>query len=645
LGQTARKRAATLCQVKVFPFSVSDLSVVPDTPVIYWWDEKIRAQYRSAERVGTIAPIRYGLSTQNNARWLRSVWEITFSRVMLRAFSESRAWDGSDWVPYVKGAAGASWLDSISDVLLWRLAGAELWAYPENRWGRGTDFYFQPGVAFVNIGASFSARAYRVQSIFGHVAGSIFGMGIPDAVCLLNSSVSRKIMESLNPTLHFLTTDVERLPYLPISAARDIFAQVESAFTIHESHREPSVEFRTPGPSPWRHAQEWAQLAVDRPENTPLSPYEEQLDPEPPTDHLSFALGVTLGRFDPNGAGILDPQTANLGHALPHGLLFLDGTLEQDSARDGLGRPAATILHTAWSTHSANLDTKRKHLRDYLRLDFFDVHRSMYENRPIHWPLSSAKKTFVAWINIHRWHANTLRILLADHLLPTKQRLDTEVTELRKVRDGTDKKAARNADKRLDSLTAWRDELDEFIANVTACAEQGPPQPDAKTPKRTDDAPYDPDLDDGVMINSAALWPLLTPQWKDPKKWWTELAKAEGRKDYDWSHLAARYFKKRVDAKCKKDPSLAVAHGCFWKYHPERAYAWELRLQEEIGPDFTIDEPDSAEARTQFLAEHSQTAQAILEKELHRRARKQQKSNAESQTETEFDDEPEHDDA
>ena len=50
------------------------------------------------------------------------------------------------------------------------------------------------------------------------------------------------------------------------------------------------------------------------------------------------------------------------------------------------------------------------------------------------------------------------------------------------------------------------------------------------------------DLDDGVMVNSAALWPLLEPQWKDPKKWWKELANAQGKKDYDWSHLAARYF-------------------------------------------------------------------------------------------------------
>jgi hypothetical protein len=137
------------------------------------------------------------------------------------------------------------------------------------------------------------------------------------------------------------------------------------------------------------------------------------------------------------------------------------------------------------------------------------------------------------------------------------------------------------------------------------------------------------ELDDGVMINSAALWPLLEPQWKDPKKWWKQLCEAKGKKDYDWSHLARRYFPTRVDAKCKIDPSLGVAHGCFWRYHPAKAYAWELRLKDEIRPDFTIDEADSEECRARFLAEHADDAQAIWDKEMVRRERKKAKQGEE----------------
>ena len=253
----------------------------------------------------------------------------------------------------------------------------------------------------------------------------------------------------------------------------------------------------------------------------------------------------------------------------------------------------------------------------------------MYENRPIHWPLSSANKTFVAWVNIHRMNGQTLRVLLADHLAPTLTRLDGELADLRAVRNGTDKKAARDAERQYDRVFKARSELQEFMADVEQCADRGAPPTDGKCPPREQDARYAPDLDDGVMINSAALWPLLDPQWKDPKKWWKELATASGRKDYDWSHLATRYWPGRVDGKSRQDPSLGVAHGCFWRYHPERAWTWELRLQDEIGPDFRIEEPpyrpggrDLGDAgdvphRDAFLRDHPKAAIAAIETRGH----------------------------
>ena len=192
-------------------------------------------------------------------------------------------------------------------------------------------------------------------------------------------------------------------------------------------------------------------------------------------------------------------------------------------------------------------------------------------------------------------------------------------------------KEARNADDRYADVKAWRDELAEFIRHVQECAERGPLPPDPKKPEREVDARFIPDLDDGVMINSAALWPLLEPQWKDPKKWWKELVAAQGKKDYDWSHLALRYWPTRVDAKCQQDPSLGVAHGCFWKYHPARAWAWELRLQDEIGPDFRIEEisyrgdgGDTAHRRN-YLRDHPTESLDAIEKEVLRRKRKQKK--------------------
>ena len=288
-------------------------------------------------------------------------------------------------------------------------------------------------------------------------------------------------------------------------------------------------------------------------------------------------------------------------------------------------------MHQAWSCYGSAIAPNRS-LRDWLRLDFFkDVHKGMYENRPIHWPLSSSSKTFVAWVNIHRLDERTLKELLAEHLIPVRTRIYGELDVLRQVRDSKDRKEARAADTRIGKLTRWREELQEFIAAVEHCADHGAPPTDGRCPTRKQDAVYAPDLDDGVMINSAALWPLLEPQWKDPKKWWKELASAQGKKDYDWAHLAISYWPSRVDEKCQGDPSLAVAHGCFWRYHPERAWAWELRMQQEIAPDFRIEEApyrpggkdlgDEGDAphRLTWLSDHPAEALAAVEKEATRR--------------------------
>jgi len=484
-------------------------------------------------------------------------------------------------------------------------------------------------------GTDFGARAFDRPSIFDVEGRSIFGLASDDAVTLLNGPTARRVMSSLNPTVHFTAGDALRIPVFPDPAASAIWGNVCSAFDLHESHREPSVEFRCPGPSSWRHAQDWAQAAVDRLEGRPLPEYAEQLDPEPTTDHLSFALGVALGRFGPASTpteGILDPATADLSRALPHGILFLDTTLNAEDRRDGLAHPASEPLHAAWAEYAPAFGTKKRSLSDWLAVDFFkDVHKGMYENRPIHWPLSSAGKTFVAWVNINRMNGQTLRVLLADHLAPTLTRLDGELADLRAARDGADKKAARDAERQYDRVLKARSELQGFIADVEQCADRGAPPTDGKCPAREQDARYAPDLDDGVMINSAALWPLLEPQWKDPKKWWKELATASGRKDYDWSHLAMRYWSGRVDRKCRQDPSLGVAHGCFWRYHPERAWTWELRLQDEIGPEFRIEEPpyrpggrDLGDAgdvphRDAFLRDQPKAALAAIEKEATRR--------------------------
>jgi hypothetical protein len=605
--RTKRKRAAVLAQLGRLEFDANTIHAVPDSPLIYWWTETQFSLFKEFPLLETEEPARQGLITGHNDRFLRRPWEI-----------------GSDekerWAPYIKGAEQKRWLEPLSDIVRWENSGIEVRSFERNgsqaSRPQNSAYYFRIGIAFSMIGNTFAARLHTHPSIFGGKGSSIFPMDCEKLVCWLNSTKAREILEAFNPGIGFEVGDVNRLPLVEVNGAREIIARLRGVFSEHETHREASIEFAQPGPSAWTYAQNWAQASVNANETPPSRLYKPVYAPEPPSDHLSFAIGVALGRFGANGEGILAEVPPI---ALPHGLLFLSDASDHDS----LAHPAAAPMLTAWEQHGPAIDDQRT-LKSYLQDRFFpDVHRKMYENRPIYFPLSSARKSFVAYASIHRWTSSTLNDLLAEHLYPAKRRLEGEQADLRPARDSADKKAAREAEKRLGQVAAWLDELGDFIARIEQCAEKGPPPPDGKTTPREVDARYEMDLDDGVMINAAALWPLLEPQWKDPKKWWKELANAEGKKDYDWAHLAKRYFPARVDAKCQIDPSLGVAHGCFWKYHRAKAYQWELRLQDEIRPGFTLDEPGSDAARAAFEAAEPDQVKELIAKEQQRRLRKQ----------------------
>ena len=624
------KNAGFLLGTQRYEFDPAALKVISGWPLIYWWSKEQLLAYSTAPKIGEVAPVRYGAITGDDTRFVRNPWEVPLGETYVSKYPKHSLGDlrTKSWVPLIKGASGLVWFEPLRDIARWWFNGLEMKCRNDHRFGsfsrliQNEGYYFRQGVVFTSIGSKFGARIHRFASIFGSTGCSVFHADLLILLSTMNSAKGRMILESLNPTVHFNVGDVNRLPLFEIAQVNIILDRLDLEFTTHESHREPSVEFKCPGPSPWRHVQNWAQLAVDRPEGAPLPPYAEELDPETPTSHLSFALGVALGRFGGNAEGIFDPAKDDLSTALPSGICFLDGSLEKSASSDSFGHRAAELLQSKWAKYGPVVDPDTD-LRTWLRLKFFgDVHLGMYENRPIYLPLSSEKKTYVAYVSIHRWTEDTLRALLAEHLQPALTRLEGESADLRESRQSADKRTARSAERRYDQVVKWKQELDDFIARIDQCAEKGPPPPDAKTPEREVNARYVPDLDDGVMINSAGLWPLLEPQWKDPKKWWKELASAKGKKDYDWAHLAALYFPNRVNCKCREDPSLGVAHGVFWKHHPETAYKWELRLQDEISAKFTLDEEGSDTYRVAFERDHPDKVEELVESERKRRERK-----------------------
>lgn len=641
-GNTDRKRAALLSHVGRFEFQSQAFNIIKDKPIVYWWSQDFLNKYSETPKMEEDAPVRAGMQTSNNVRFLRLPWEINPEHIdKRREVDDSGEPKKYRWAAYIKGAAGKSWYEPLSSVILWENSALEkqvVYDYLEsNGGGNGTpsrQLYFTIGAAYSKIGSFFTARKHRFRSVIGDAGASVFTRDVENLVCLMNSRVSKEILTSFNPTVNFQTGDVKRLPLFPIESAAEIFAQLDRAFTEHEAARETSVEFKQPGPSCWAYAQAWAQRAVDREPGQPLPEWNPVYEAPPAKNWVSYAIGIALGRLGANGEGILSPPSSidakDSGNWLPDGILYLSAySGKRSDSIDSLNHPAAKSIHDAWAEHGTAI-AKGTSLHEWLRLNFFpDVHLKMYgtkdSKRPIYFPFSSANKNFVAFINIHRWSANTLKILLSDFLLEDLRNLEGETADLLDDMGKGDSQQQAKVEERRATVQPLYTELKNFVDLVRQCAEQGPLAADHTDPPREANAPFVMDLDDGVMINSAALWPLLEPQWSKPKAWWSELCKAEGKKDYDWSHLAARYFPARVDEKCRIDPSLAVAHGVFWKYHPAKAYEWELRLKDEIGPDFTIDEDQSDTLRKEFEDNHPELVAALIEKEQQRRERERRK--------------------
>ena len=105
---------------------------------------------------------------------------------------------------------------------------------------------------------------------------------------------------------------------------------------------------------------------------------------------------------------------------------------------------------------------------------------------------------------------------------------------------------------------------------------------------------WNPNLNDGVIINHAILWRITpyTPWQKKCKQCWDKVVKG----DYDWAHLAFHLWPERVIPKCTSDRSLAIAHGL------------EDRLWQETSNGNWLPRQLSEADLQAFIAEHSNPA-------------------------------------
>ena len=175
-------------------------------------------------------------------------------------------------------------------------------------------------------------------------------------------------------------------------------------------------------------------------------------------------------------------------------------------------------------------------LRTWFRTSFFERHLKQYSKSrrkaPIYWQLGTPSASYSVWLYYPRLTRDSLYRVLNEVVKPKVTFEERRLAEMRG--EGA-------TSRQIDAQETFVEELRTFREEVARVAPL-----------------WNPDLDDGVLLNFAPLW-RLTPHsgWRrDTQAAWDALAKG----DYDWAKLAFKLWPERVIPKCAKERHLTMAH-------------------------------------------------------------------------------------
>ena len=530
-----------------------DFSNLPDAPIAYSVGKKILEMFKIKKSISAIGTAKTGMTTGDISRFTRLWHEISIENFAYPEEEQSR--DHKKWFPYNKGGTFRKWYGNREYVVNWKDDGKELRSFPGAS-VRSPQYYFKKSISWSEVSSSsFSARANDGGFVFDTSGPALF-VDEKDFLVIqgyLSTKIANEILGLINPTLHYLSGNIESLPHSPdllASCASRVSELVTHAIQLSKKDwdsRERSWDFLR---------LEWLKSGIDlktswvlwgdqkKSQISTMQRIEEEnnrhfinayslkdeftsevpeaqitlarADREKDCQRLiSYAIGCMMGRYSLDEPGLIYAHAGNVGFDASRYATFpadADGivplTDERWFADDAASRVREFLL-AIWGAHAVEenmawlaeslgqkaSETPHETIRRYLAGKFFKDHLQTYKKRPIYWLFSSGKQgAFQALVYLHRYTEGTLARLRAEYVVPLIAKVASRLDMLAQDVAAASSAAARTKlQKQIEALRKKQIELLAYDEKLRHYA----------------DMRITLNLDDGVKVNYGKFGDLL----------------------------------------------------------------------------------------------------------------------------------------
>jgi hypothetical protein len=183
-----------------FRASSLEFKMIPGSPIAYWLSRRVLSAFSSHKLLGDQVPVRGGMTTANNERFVRYWHEVN-----LKSFHHPDQESG-DWFPYNKGGEYRKWYGNRFWVVFWGKTGEEIKGTGRAS-VRSEELYREEMIGWTDI-TSYSqlgVRYYGKGFLFDASGPSVFPTtenNFQPLLGYLGGKISSLVLNATNPTLH-----------------------------------------------------------------------------------------------------------------------------------------------------------------------------------------------------------------------------------------------------------------------------------------------------------------------------------------------------------------------------------------------------------------------------------------------------------